>query len=641
MSSEIFGLATLLLIQLDVGQEEFDRKIEVLLKQLRSDRIEDRDGAASELKKLDPRAIPTLRATVDSLEPEARSRIREVIDVLETTKVLSPGLRRAFPGLAERLSKGPPHVWTEVFLSIWDLRSARSVQSEDLDCLVVRAFREARAGAEQVQLCDALAASPLPSATPILIDLLASDLETVSDAARTATVASKSSEALTRSEVLLKDARPWVRSNAVAVLENLGTKSHVTLLTPLLSDTSSKVRLAAGKAVSRFDKARAVSLLTASLSHPEPSFRRDAVVSLGEIGATQSTSAIVEILRDPDTEVRAAALKALVRLDARGAGTGISSLVEDSDLHVRICALQAVRGLALEEAYPRLLALLRQGKKGDDLTLSLAAEGIVELKGKRCLSDVAEILRTGSATGKLHAIRLICQLEAMDLGPDLIQALKCDDSGVVSGAALALGELQIRTGVEELRKLLASRDPGLRATAAIVLSRLGDREVVDELVGLLKDKEQGVRVQAALALASLGRNEGMAILIGPNSMPCDLSLLCLSALRSPVAWRKAGSIELARGKLGGGLEQIAKQFAQALGVSLAVDSPLTAADDSRWREETQLTHGGGKKCVLDLLQDAVQGTDYDFILEDGKLRLLHRNDAFTEWKAWWASTQGE
>ena len=132
-------------------QEDPAAKVDGLLRQIRSDRIEERDAATAELRKLDASVLPRLRAALEGAEPEVRERIREAIAVITVSVILTPELRKAIPSLAEELSKGPPHSWAEAFLRVADRSKFADLERADLDCLVVRALRGARAGAEQIR----------------------------------------------------------------------------------------------------------------------------------------------------------------------------------------------------------------------------------------------------------------------------------------------------------------------------------------------------------------------------------------------------------------------------------------------------------------------------------------------------------
>ena len=97
--------------------------------------------------------------------------------------------------------------------------------------------------------------------------------------------------------------------------------------------------------------------------------------------------------------------------------------------------------------------------------------------------------------------------------PQLIQALRDSDREVRACAAVALGELGDRRGVEPLIAALKDESEQVRRRAAEALGELGDARAVEPLIALLKDGYWVVRCYAAEALAKLGDARGVEVLI--------------------------------------------------------------------------------------------------------------------------------
>ncbi len=97
--------------------------------------------------------------------------------------------------------------------------------------------------------------------------------------------------------------------------------------------------------------------------------------------------------------------------------------------------------------------------------------------------------------------------------PDLVRLLQDRDARVRRRAALAVGRVGLREGVQPLVGLLGDSDTELRQTAAFALGLLGDTSARDPLVAALDDSSPTVQGSAAEALGLLG-DPGAAAALG-------------------------------------------------------------------------------------------------------------------------------
>ncbi|MEO8260904.1 MAG: HEAT repeat domain-containing protein [Acidobacteriota bacterium] len=91
--------------------------------------------------------------------------------------------------------------------------------------------------------------------------------------------------------------------------------------------------------------------------------------------------------------------------------------------------------------------------------------------------------------------------------PDLTMLLADDEARVRRRAALAVGRVGLKDGVEPLLPMLGDADPDVRQMAAFALGLIGDRRGRDPLVRALSDPLPLVRGAAAEALGLIGDPE--------------------------------------------------------------------------------------------------------------------------------------
>jgi len=88
--------------------------------------------------------------------------------------------------------------------------------------------------------------------------------------------------------------------------------------------------------------------------------------------------------------------------------------------------------------------------------------------------------------------------------PDLVRLLSDDEARVRRRAALAVGRVGLRDGVQPLLVVLADSDPEVRQMAAFALGLIGDKSARGPLVTALADQSPLVQGSAAEALGLIG-----------------------------------------------------------------------------------------------------------------------------------------
>jgi HEAT repeat protein len=102
--------------------------------------------------------------------------------------------------------------------------------------------------------------------------------------------------------------------------------------------------------------------------------------------------------------------------------------------------------------------------------------------------------------------------EGPEAVPDLIFALRDEDTWVRVAAAWALGEIRDPAAVSALAKALTDREWAVRADAALALGRIRRPEAISALAAVMQDEEALVREEAAWALRQIGTPEALDVL---------------------------------------------------------------------------------------------------------------------------------
>lgn len=95
-------------------------------------------------------------------------------------------------------------------------------------------------------------------------------------------------------------------------------------------------------------------------------------------------------------------------------------------------------------------------------------------------------------------------------GKTLMDGIKDTDPNSRSAAINALGMIQYKPAIDEIKKILKDTNSSEdRLTAVIALGMIGDKSAISDLKKLLLDEEPNIRWDASIALAKLGDDSGM------------------------------------------------------------------------------------------------------------------------------------
>ena len=112
----------------------------------------------------------------------------------------------------------------------------------------------------------------------------------------------------------------------------------------------------------------------------------------------------------------------------------------------------------------------------------------------------------------MPATRTTPAIVALPPPSDLIRLLGDTEARTRRRAALAVGRVGLREGVEPLAALLADPEPEVRLMAVFALGLIGDRSARPALTPMLMDPDAMVQGRAAEALANIGDRSDAGII---------------------------------------------------------------------------------------------------------------------------------
>jgi len=153
------GVSWMLLHSPTAGPADGSAQARQEIEKLGSEKQAEREAAFLKLKELGKGAEAELRKALSSRKPEVAAKAKELLDRLVLADELPAGLRRALPGVEDRLAGGLDREWTQEFLKATELTKEGgpknlALRKEDLSALVGRAFRGAQNPKEETAVAD-------------------------------------------------------------------------------------------------------------------------------------------------------------------------------------------------------------------------------------------------------------------------------------------------------------------------------------------------------------------------------------------------------------------------------------------------------------------------------------------------------
>lgn len=449
----------LCLLALSPSSQEPSSPVAKLVEKLNSDVIDEREEAQRSLKSLGKEVLPLLRKARESGkgEPELLARLGLIIHFIETRELLTTELRKAIPGIEEKLAFREDRVWTEMFLEAVSFEGQKrkypSLRARDLGSLASRALRGTVSSDEKHLLFREILPGRLPCDQAVILEHL-------------------------------KHPFPSIRIKAIQALRHLVGREAIPSLARLLDDPDHMVCMDVCFALAELEDYSAIPRMIQFLEGVDTHRQRHVLHTLPELEALEAIPDILDLLKDNPSEptLPMDAASALARMGAYQAVPPIIQLLK-KDLFL------SVRSVMAQDAFAQPMILLR------------AKEVVPERM--HLLKDKDEMVRS-------DALEMLYVLGDSRSAAEVLPLLKDPYDRARSAAASALGQLGYKEAVPELLPLLADAEYSVRAAAAKALGRLGEVKAVAPLISLLEDPYVEVREQVVRALGALG--EGRTLL---------------------------------------------------------------------------------------------------------------------------------
>jgi len=343
-----------------------------------------------------------------------------------------------------------------------------------------------------------------PQVTPVVLRAVETllrdpDLDVCTQAAVALARFGETRRALPTLDALLRDTSPEARGLALSALGEIaersdrnGNRSAGFDLKPViraLRDESAAVRRAACRALGQIRDASSVDALIDRLRDPDASVREAAAASLRLLGPA-ATARVLEVLGQPDTGARDAALDALDPADM--------TIVEPLHAYAHEEVEQARKWRDLAASIPqagRVSKFLRATLETRAARSEQRLVKVVGLLGHReAMEWVGKSLKTRDAETRAAAVETLETLGDKHLAKEIIPLLE--------GSAVAQGD-PMRETASPLRILLAHDDGWLRALAARAVGEIDVRELIPDLRALASNADRLARECARDALIQL------------------------------------------------------------------------------------------------------------------------------------------
>lgn len=206
-------------------------------------------------------------------------------------------------------------------------------------------------------------------------------------------------------------------------------------------------------------------------------------------------------LKSPNAATRESAAKALGDSRRREAVLPLSALVRDPEARVRLAVVRSLRQLRDLESVPALVTSLGDG---DVEIRKLAIGGLVEVYAPTDPNE-GSVLKALFELARDHERSSIASFVQVAPGvhDGLARRLRDEDAEVRRLAALALGILDGKSALPDLKSTLADVVQEVRAAAAQAIGKVGSTEDGEALIPLLSDEQGVVRSEALTALGVL------------------------------------------------------------------------------------------------------------------------------------------
>jgi len=489
-------------------QDDPGRRARDLIEKLGSDRVERREEAFRELRRLSLEARPELDRAAADPDPEVAAKVREVLRIFELRSRISARLRAAVPGVEDRLAAG---AWVGVLLEAADPERRRGpVEREDLEFLAGPALARAAGREERERVAEVVILRRLRSAVPALLSLVAEGDDGSRRIALQALAELDAREAAPRVSELFRDGRPAVRSAALELLGELDAREESAAVLALLEDPEAEVRAEAINLLKEFRGREAAAEIRKRLRDSDEGVRLAAAGALVGLDVREAAADLAALLRDPHPAVRSGVIRMADYALGPQAAPAADALLGDPEAEVRLAAVRHHRygSARLPEARARELL--------EDPSEEVRAETLAALVAARdpaALPEILARLRSGEAERRLEGLKLFWSPAPADGRAEARRLLRDPDAAVRALAASVVAEVEGKEAAPALLALLGDGNAEVVLASAQTLARLEAREALPALLGRFRDATFGPRQNLLPPIVRLQGKEAGPLLL--------------------------------------------------------------------------------------------------------------------------------
>jgi len=285
------------------------------------------------------------------------------------------------------------------------------------------------------------------------------------------------------------------------------------------SSSSPKERVRAAKALGEQGSA-AIPALRKLLKDPEVKVRREAVKSIVKIGTQHSLDALVEATRDADPEVQVWATDGLVNFYVPGyVKTGLTAPLKRAGRHLK-SYFTDVNDQVIPpdmEVRPDIIEALGKLARGGTSMVARAhaARALGVLRGRAAVPDLLEAVRSKDSGLIYEALIALQKIGDRNAGPGIAFLLRDLDDRVQMAAIETTGLLQNKDALPQLYEVLNSaRNKKIRRAALTAIAMLPDERSRGYYTQYIQDKDPLTRAAAAEGFGRLGNPEDLKMMEG-------------------------------------------------------------------------------------------------------------------------------
>jgi HEAT repeat protein len=326
-----------------------------LVERLRSDSVEEREGAAGKLKEAGKSGLADLDRAAKDADKEVAARAARLARLIRNRDLVPETLRGKAPKIEERLAGEDLHAWTQAVLDVsgygdGDLQKI-SIRGKLLGGMIGPAIRGA-SDRERDTLFLVVARHEIPMSDEVLLSLL-TDPETCRWGA-TGMLEKNRRSALPKVVALFPESKEPVRTSMLDVLVAFRAKEAAPYVVPRLKDASPTLRGDSARALGEMGDPSVTEALAGLLADPTPLVADTALVALARLGAKEHLPVAVRLLRDPEPNRQWYGIQAIRWYKTREKSGDILPFLDHKDVNLQWATIEALGEMGATEALPEL-----------------------------------------------------------------------------------------------------------------------------------------------------------------------------------------------------------------------------------------------------------------------------------------------